>query len=189
MAATEAATVAATEAATMAATEAVTVAATEAATMAATEAATAAATEAATEAATAAVAEAASAALAGRAGAGPVAATKPPQRLLAATAATQAPEVLEGSSVTTAKAPDLAAGTGVTILRGSAVGPRKMRSSGTGKRLRVVGGRRIWTIDPATKAVRSCAVRKTGIVGVRAIRCTQGSIGRYRRGFGRSFKP
>jgi hypothetical protein len=76
------------------------------------------------------------------------------------------------------------------ILRGSP-GDRKpapdVRPSAM--RWQVVGGRRLWLVDPATEDLRTCAVRDTTQVGVKEIRCLSGSTSRFRRTFGPTFAP
>jgi hypothetical protein len=76
------------------------------------------------------------------------------------------------------------------ILRGSAVAPKpapEVRPSAA--RWQVAAGRRLWLVDPATKDLRTCAVRGTTQVGVKEIRCLSGTAGRFRRTFGPTFAP
>jgi hypothetical protein len=76
------------------------------------------------------------------------------------------------------------------ILRGSAIGPKpasEVRPSAA--RWQIAAGRRLWLVDPATKDLRTCAVRKTSTVGVKEIRCLSGSASRFRRTFGPTFAP
>lgn len=76
------------------------------------------------------------------------------------------------------------------ILRGSAVKPKgapKHRATSEGTQ--IVGGRQMWFFDPATETVSGCLNRQTSTVGVREIRCTSGTLGRYHRGFGPAFSP
>jgi hypothetical protein len=54
---------------------------------------------------------------------------------------------------------------------------------------RVAAGWRLWLIDPATKDLRTCAVRQTSTVGVQEIRCLSVSASRFRRIFGPTFAP
>jgi hypothetical protein len=76
------------------------------------------------------------------------------------------------------------------ILRGSAVGPKRAAEMhASAARWQIVAGRRLWLADPATKDLRTCAVRDTSTVGVKEIRCLSGSAGRYRRTFGPTFSP
>jgi hypothetical protein len=53
----------------------------------------------------------------------------------------------------------------------------------------VAAGWRLWLIDPATRNLRTCAVRNTSTVGVEAIRCLSVSASRFRRIFGATFAP
>ena len=53
----------------------------------------------------------------------------------------------------------------------------------------VAAGRRLWLIDPATKALRTCAVRNTSTVGVEEVRCLSLSPSRFHRTFRPSFAP
>jgi hypothetical protein len=77
------------------------------------------------------------------------------------------------------------AGDAPLILRGSAIDPKpapEVRPSAA--RWEVAAGRRLWLVDPATKDLRTCAVRDTSTVGVKEIRCLSGSASRFRRTFG-----
>ena len=91
-----------------------------------------------------------------------------PEELRAPDQPGDAPVILRGSVVDRAQAPE---------LRPSAA------------RWQVVAGRRLWLVDPATKDLRTCAVRDTLTVGVEEIRCLSGTAGRYRRTFGPTFSP
>jgi hypothetical protein len=86
-------------------------------------------------------------------------------------------------------APDRS-GDAPVVLRGSAASPKpaaEVRPSAAG--WQIVAGRRLWLVDPATKDLRTCAVRDTTQVGVQEIRCLSGSAGRFRRTFGPTFAP
>jgi hypothetical protein len=76
-----------------------------------------------------------------------------------------------------------------TILRGSAATPKRAAKTREASRMQIVGGRKLWVVDPKTKEVRGCVDRHTSTVGVREVRCTVGTLGRYRRGFGPNFQP
>ncbi len=99
-------------------------------------------------------------------------------------------EATSGQMVTLGDDEAAARSAKVTILRGSAVGPRPapVLRQRDPARWQIVGGRRLWLVDPVSKDVVSCTRRKTSTVGVREIRCTRGSIGRFRRSFGRGFR-
>ena len=66
----------------------------------------------------------------------------------------------------------------VTVLRGSAIAPRKAstRSDTRAARVQLIGGKRLWLVDPATGEVSACASRRTSTVGQRIIECTGGRL-------------
>lgn len=76
------------------------------------------------------------------------------------------------------------------ILRGSAIASQRTAAAYPGAtRWEMAAGRRLWLVDPATKDLRTCAVRDTSTVDVEEIRCLSGSFGRYSRTFGPAFQP
>jgi hypothetical protein len=81
-------------------------------------------------------------------------------------------------------------GSGPLILRGSAIGRKPAQAvRPSAERWQVAAGRRLWLVDPASKDLRTCAVRDTSTVGVREIQCQSGTFGRYSRTFGPAFQP
>ena len=83
-----------------------------------------------------------------------------------------------------------APGSGPLILRGSAIAPKPVPAvQSSAARWQIAAGRRLWLVDPASKDLRTCAVRDTSTVDVDEIRCLSGSSGRYRRTFGTAFQP
>ena len=64
----------------------------------------------------------------------------------------------------------------VTILRGSAIEPRKASTGTRAERVQLLGGRRLWLVDRATGEVTACASRLTSNVGQRIIQCTSGRV-------------
>jgi hypothetical protein len=75
------------------------------------------------------------------------------------------------------------------VLRGSAAKPKPAAARPSPARWEVAAGRRLWLVDPATKDLRTCAVRDTSTVDVEEIRCLSGTFGRYSRTFGPAFQP
>lgn len=77
------------------------------------------------------------------------------------------------------------------VLRGSAIPPPPARAAAIdgAPRWEIVAGERLWLVDRETGDVRSCFDKRTSTVGVREIRCTSDTVGRFRRTFGRTFSP
>jgi hypothetical protein len=76
------------------------------------------------------------------------------------------------------------------MLRGSAIASKRAAAaSPSAARWQMAAGRRLWLVDPATKDLRTCAVRDTSTVDVEEIRCLSGTFGRYSRTFGPAFQP
>ena len=76
-----------------------------------------------------------------------------------------------------------------TILRGRPATPTAVTVAPSEARWELLGGKRLWLVDRASGAVRSCINRDTSTVGLRVIRCTSGELGRYGRTFGAAFNP
>ena len=74
-------------------------------------------------------------------------------------------------------------------LRGSALKPTPAVARPSFAQWQVAAGRRLWLVHPATKDLRTCAVRDTSTVDVEEIRCLSGTFGRYSRTFGPAFQP
>jgi hypothetical protein len=63
----------------------------------------------------------------------------------------------------------------VTVLRGSAIAPRKAPDK-PADRVQLMAGERLWLVNEATGEVTACRSRKTSTVGRRIIACTSGHL-------------
>ena len=75
------------------------------------------------------------------------------------------------------------------ILRGSASAREPGVARPSAVHWQMAAGRRLWLVDPATKELRTCALRDTSTVDVEEVRCQSGTFGRYSRTFGPAFQP
>jgi hypothetical protein len=113
--------------------------------------------------------------------------------LISTTAAGQAPDTPSGGRLLVFNGQDAESDGGVRILRGSAVAPRgtsdRDETSPLGPgRWQAVAGERFWLFDRQTRKLASCRNIGTANVGERAIDCSFGTFGRYRRTFGNNFR-
>jgi hypothetical protein len=96
------------------------------------------------------------------------------------------PHLLTGDEL---RGPDRT-GNAPAILRGSAMGPRRAPEvQAAAPQWQMVGGRRLWLLDPVNQEVRACAVFNTTDVGVQDIGCVSQSTSGYARAFGPAFSP
>jgi hypothetical protein len=63
----------------------------------------------------------------------------------------------------------------VTILRGSAIGPKPLPEPPPDQ-WQLLAGKRLWVVNPATGELVNCRARNTSTVGLRVVGCTTGQL-------------